>query len=646
MIRRHWLMSTLAALGTTLCLSAATAQAPPISAKQLGAPPADVLSGRLRLPDPTTTAVHGGTTLIPITLASDGQWSRTVTVAHRAPWSFAVAASPDAVLEIEVRDPSGVAHQVDASIDDDRFAVTRGDIGAAVPGTAALRVDVDGGPGDWTITVRSRGDALAPDATAIDAAIVIADRAPVVLTTHLESFELHAGRPITLSAALAGATASRVELRLDDHSASIPMQRVDGETWIGAFVAPAGPLTVTVAAFADQDDIPIRTTAHRLTVINQTLELTGVGVVERPNRDHADWTIWLDTRWHGAGERVMLGAELWGHDPRGNPTCIMWAGGYAEPDEHGALPLSIHDAWFDRQDVAPPYVLRNVRVQHASTFIPIDTEAVIQLDGLDRRGRATDSAERSAFTADMLAGRPEKRPVTRVVDAIPATLSNPTDQRALVLVHGYCSDGSPWRTEDFTGSVAVFRDPEANRSHDEFALNLHDATTDLQSFGVVGHSQGALAALHLSTFYFSGLDRAVGDRLIQSVGAPFQGTRLAGNAAVLGKIFGFGCGTAFDMTYDGAALWLANIPTAARANVHLWTTSFSNRRFRNDYCSFFTDLLLADPEDGVTETWAGQLPGAHDRGHAEGWCHTTGMQAPSQTHDVERNREMSERARR
>ena len=54
----------------------------------------------------------------------------------------------------------------------------------------------------------------------------------------------------------------------------------------------------------------------------------------------------------------------------------------------------------------------------------------------------------------------------------------------------------------------------------------------------------------------------------------------------------------------------------------------------------------SDPEDGVTESWAGQLPGAHDRGHVTGWCHTSDMQAPSQTHDPERNAEMSRRARR
>ena len=302
-----------------------------------------------------------------------------------------------------------------------------------------------------------------PNIRRVRAAVVIADRAPVVLTTQLETFDLHAGRPIPVRATLDGAVAERVELTVPGSASDgpIPMRRADDGAWIGAFVAPAGDTTITVAAYGVDPTTPLRTTAHRLTIVDRTLELTGVGIVETPRRHDPQWTIWLDTRWRSAGERVMLGAELWGRGIDGAPTCVTWAGGYAEPDAHGALPLAIHDAWFDRVDVAPPYELRNVRVQHATSFVPIDTCDVIPLDGLDRH---SDPARGDALTppsAAMLAGDPQKRRVTVDAPSAPVTLSDPDGQRALVLVHGYCSDGSPWRATDFSGAVAAFRDPEA-----------------------------------------------------------------------------------------------------------------------------------------------------------------------------------------
>ena len=39
--------------------------------------------------------------------------------------------------------------------------------------------------------------------------------------------------------------------------------------------------------------------------------------------------------------------------------------------------------------------------------------------------------------------------------------------------------------------------------------------------------------------------------------------------------------------------------------------------------------------------FAGQLPGAVNEGHVEGWCYTTGMADPPQYQDAARNAEMN-----
>jgi hypothetical protein len=207
---------------------------------------------------------------------------------------------------------------------------------------------------------------------------------------------------------------------------------------------------------------------------------------------------------------------------------------------------------------------------------------------------------------------------------------------ALMLVHGYCSGGAVWPAADFTQPKTVFLDPNQNRTHDEFAqiLGQHGQNAGMTSFGIVAHSQGGCAALHLLTYYASGLDLARGGRKIQSVATPYQGTPLASWG-------GFACGVNNDMTPAGAATWLSGIPSWARAEVSYWTTANSG-----SVCNFITSLLLTAPEDGTVEMFRGQLPGANSMGHVVGWCHTTGMSNPANYTDHPRNAAMNAAAAR
>ena len=191
----------------------------------------------------------------------------------------------------------------------------------------------------------------------------------------------------------------------------------------------------------------------------------------------------------------------------------------------------------------------------------------------------------------------------------------------------------------FTDAVK-FESFNSNDSHDEFAQKI-DSFADssgIESCSIIAHSQGGAAALHLYAHYWSCLDNAdSGTRLIQSVGTPYQGTAIAGTAAYLAAAFGVGCGANYDLTYNGAAAWLSTKPSWARAEVFYWTTSFKDYWWSYDYCNFVTDPFLSDPDDGVTEKWAGQLPYGNNRGHKEGFCHTSGMEDGPQLNDYGRN---------
>ena len=203
------------------------------------------------------------------------------------------------------------------------------------------------------------------------------------------------------------------------------------------------------------------------------------------------------------------------------------------------------------------------------------------------------------------------------------------------------------RSDRQFSSASTFVDLNQNRSHDQFAQLLGNFGSTWNSFGVVAHSQGGAAALHLYTYYWSGLDNATGNRLIQSVGTPYRGTNIAGILAAIGSWFGAGCGSNDNLTYSGAAAWLAGIPTAQRAKVNYYTTAFRYTYWwANDYCNFATDLVLSDPEDGTTEKTYGQLSGGVNQGHTSGQCHTTGMRDPAQYLDSSRNATMNANAAR
>jgi hypothetical protein len=328
--------------------------------------------------------------------------------------------------------------------------------------------------------------------------------------------------------------------------------------------------------------------------------------------------------------RIQVSAEVWGRGESGLvPLC--WLSRMEEPrsvDSGWSLELEFDTRWLDVAGAGELAELRNVRVQDP------DTSGVLALaERMPVRTQAACANSATTFTggaAALLANL-----TTPVATRAPWSGERPI-QPGLALIHGYCSTVPPWPTADFREPKYVFLDSSANRSHDQFAQLVASRLDAAQfsSFGIVGHSQGGCAALHLLTYYESGLDHAVGPRRIQSVATPYQGTPLA-------SLGFFTCGTNSNLTTSGAATWLAGIPTWARAEVSYWTTSNSGAA-----CNFLSGLLLTDPEDGTVERTRGQLPGANSMGHVVGWCHTTGMSNTANYLDHGRNVQMDAAAAR
>lgn len=616
--------------------------------RQVAAPAADLVSGRLRLPDPARSATRSTAWMVavePEVAGSTGAWSFELELPVNRPEGLALAlVSPDAAhWRLRVLDDAGRPRELTSVA----RAVERSTqlLVQDLPGWVVDRRDVLGArTGLWRLVVDDgRGPDAPPPARGW---LVVAGDSPVGISTHVATHRRLSDEPVAVLAHAfdvdAGALARGVSVARtrfeDEFGAAFEREMHDdgahedgaaGDGVFGALV-PAGFVGRLRAHVelrgSDASGAPFARSAFLAFGVQERRALFS-GEASAHVLDEKRLALELSAWPLGPADPLHVSAEVWGTAADGSRAPVCWLSTIREPELRAGrwdLALELDGRWLDVSGLSTPLELRAVRLQDPGTHVVFDEldRVALDVDGLpDVVGRGAREVTREMLTGPSAA--PSRTPAAHV----PAP-------RALMLVHGYCSGGMPWPPSDFTQPKRVFFDPDQNRSHDEFAQLLAQTGSDLFSFGVVGHSQGGPAALHLYTYYQSPLDTALGERLIQSVGAPYQGTPLA-------SLGSFACGVNDDLTPAGSAAWLAGIPSWARSEVFYWTTSNAGSA-----CNFLASLVLADPEDGTTEMFRGQLPGGNSMGHVTGWCHTTGMSEPAQSTDASRNAEMNARAAR
>lgn len=626
-------------LGSTVFLALARipAAAQGATPRQVAAPASDILTGIVRLPDPASVPTVSRAAILPLHFRRDGGgWSAEVALPVEplgAGSDLAIALlSPDAgTWKLAARAPGSSMRPVEQG-----FAVTRtiGPAGLELPGWVVDRYEMRGAPsGEWLLRVES----VSARAPAEGWLLASANR-DLRLEAHATTLELVGGEVIGIAARAVAENLPNVErarVLVETAAGVIELAMQDdgfhedgpaGDGLFGAIVPDSvrGDVRarVELRGRTAGGDAFLRTVVIAFPVLERRLFLDGTARASTLDAERIGISIGAlplapSTRFH-------VSAEVWGRDATGSIVPVCWLSRMLEPQENArsrgywSLPLTLDARWLDFADIVE---LREVRVQDPDTEVVIDRVArmALQVESLPVRS----ARARPEITPEMLLGPRYAQTAVGLHDS-------------LMLVHGYCSGGSVWPPADFTQPKTVFLDPSANRSHDEFALLLaqHARNADLKSFGIVAHSQGGCAALHLLTYYTTGLDLATGGRPIQSVATPYQGTPLA-------QFGGLACGVNNNMTPAGSATWLSGIPSWARAEVSYWTTSNSGSA-----CSGVTDFLLTNPEDGTVEQFRGQLPGANSMGHVLGWCHTTGMSNPANYTDHARNQAMNAAAAR
>ncbi len=622
-------------------------QAQGIVAKQLSGPPDEFAS--MRSPDPADSAIYSKSALIPVEMKADASgrqsWTGKLPVENGQArfMVFSGGSNWQATLAAPGRN-SGATRSLAATSRNTDFGIGQanvagdlyvldqaksGEYSITLKGTAAGQrgfLLIEGDPATELVSYPTHRKLWVGERISFNAALVSESRGSTVLLGRgaIESAELRVTSPD-------GSVATHAMYDDGRHADGIAADGVFGGDF-QASSAGSHVAQVIVHAIDGKGQRVLRSAEHVVPVVRNTLRQSGAALLAGKALEGTRLSIDTGVRAADDGAHYRAYAEVWGTSKGGAQVPVAWVAGMVTA-KNGNLELGFDDRWVARAGAVAPFELRNLRVEDADNFVPLATTDRIALALPATSGRQADGAIPQIDEAMTMGVRPSGGDAVRGVG------------KRLLLVHGYCS-GGVWPASQFS-TASTFLDVNKNRSHDAFARLLQTFGSTWNSFGTVAHSQGGAAALHLYTYYWSGLDNATGSRLMQSVGTPYKGTNLAGILATLGSWFGVGCGNNSDLSYSGSAAWLAGIPTSARAKVNYYTTSFKfTNWWTNDYCNFATDLVLSDPEDGTTEQVNGQLSGGVNRGHTLGQCHTTGMRDPAQYLDSSRNATMNTNAAR
>jgi hypothetical protein len=643
-----FLLCLLISLGVSAPAQRRAGVSPSGQYKQLGGAAEEISA--MRLPNPSETGVRSKAAMIPIYAGDD---SREIEIPVDNAKEF----------KLMLLAPNASGWKIEAAFQNEDFVNLRGDVFSRTVERTTTDFGVGGNqfPAEVFRFTAAREGAVRvridlPDAAATSEKplgyLVASSESMYRMYSYIDTFETVVGREIGINASLFdkksnGETGLPNSLVGSMRRSTIAVQTPKGEIvnlemtddGSGNFRAGFTPtaagkylMRISSAGATPEGREFLRTAEHSFEVAAGGLKINESAKARLI--DDLRWQINLPVDNLKIGQKVIAHAEVWA-----NEQPVAWIGGMTDAEKfdkrYNTVSLTLDSRWLSRANSIGNYELRNVRLQDADSSIVLAQAGKISLPTVYIPNSARSFS--GEITDEMRQGA---RPEIQVNDAVGGKL---------MLVHGYCS-GDAWGAAASAGqftNYVKFLDLNKNRTHDQFANLIRNFGASLPSFGIVAHSQGGAASLHLYTYYWSGLDYATGGtRLIQSVGTPYQGTALAGNLALLGQIFGAGCGSNNDMTYSGAAAWLAGIPSWARAKVYYHTTSFEDVWYRYDYCQLATDPFLSDPDDGVVERAYAQLTGANNLGHKTGWCHTSGMRDPSQTTDSARNTNMNANAAR
>ena len=257
----------------------------------------------------------------------------------------------------------------------------------------------------------------------------------------------------------------------------------------------------------------VRSLWYVFSVVHPSIEITGkvrgsLHTHEISKRDIIDFNI--DVKWDESDITYRAFAQVWGHGANREEVPVAWISGLVEVQKRKFCLFSCHyvhmqldSRWLELADAEQPLKLKSVTLEELTAFITLTTADTLEVVADDKLTGWSPSLKAEDIDIDW--EMKEGYNPYRV-----KKMDNITESGQLLLLHGYCANGNGFMLEYFDDYL-LFEDYHQNRLHDEYAKKVVDFLNekDAKRFSVVGHSQGGPVALHLYTYYQTGLDAVV-----------------------------------------------------------------------------------------------------------------------------------------
>ena len=268
-----------------------------------------------------------------------------------------------------------------------------------------------------------------------------------------------------------------------------------------------------VTAFGDDPPEQFRTATHIVySVVESIFQLSkpsiaGPYIHPVTNSQMVKFTVPVQLLKSHQGCHYRYYTEVWGTHVNGTERAVCWLSGLtdiqldnstSEDDKYidGHFDIEMDTNWMIATETLFPVHLRSFSIEETRGFVEQVQHDRMEID----------------HDPELLMWAPNKQPedvkMTReMMEGYNPYNSEQATNSKLLLVHGYCASSDAFPTDEFT-DYAVFKDYEQSRSIDEFAqlIDQYARSQDIDAYSIVAHSQGGMAALHLLTYYHSGLD--------------------------------------------------------------------------------------------------------------------------------------------
>ena len=257
----------------------------------------------------------------------------------------------------------------------------------------------------------------------------------------------------------------------------------------------------------------IRSLWYAFTVVHPSIEITGR--VEGSLYTHkvskrVKIRFNIGVNWDGSDSPYRAFAQVWATREDYGEVPVAWISGLVEVQSRDAcltrcqyIEMELDIYWLELANAKHPLTLKSVTLDETKTYITLSKSDAVEVIAEDELMNWSPSlkAEDIEIDWEMKEGYNPYRVKKE---------DNTNEFGQLLLLHGYCAGYNGFLLPYFDNDL-LYTDYGQNRFINEYAESVIDflADNDSTRFSVVGHSQGGMVALHLYTYYHTGLDVVV-----------------------------------------------------------------------------------------------------------------------------------------